>query len=89
MIDHVESRHLAHCRMLVPHSVQARQPWYNITFAAWWLILLPEFLSKHSNNVLVLPEPVLVVVAAADVVGYPNLNHLQGSPHTGLVLGAV
>ena len=39
-----------------------------------------QFLSKYSDNVLVLPKPVLVVVAAADVVGYPHLNHLQGSP---------
>ena len=38
---------------------------------------------------LLRPAHVLVVLAAAaDVVGYPDLDHLQGSPHTGLVLGA-
>ena len=38
-------------------------------------ILLPELLFKHSDLVLVPPEYVLVVVAAADVVGYPDLDN--------------
>ena len=51
-------------------------------------ILVPEFLSKHSGNLLVRPEHVVVVLAAADVAGYPDLDHLLGSMHAGLVLGA-
>ena len=38
-------------------------------------ILLPELLFKHSYLVLVPPEYVLVVVAAADVVGYLDLDN--------------
>ena len=51
-------------------------------------IIVPEFLSKRSNNVLMRPEHVLVALAAADVAGYQNLDHRQGSLHAGLVLGA-